>query len=175
MKSLHLLRHAKSSWADPGADDHVRPLNKRGRRAAELIAAHVAALAEPPGLILASDAARTRETLQPIAEALPRPARVLIERELYLAPCERLLARLRRIEEEAASVLVIAHNPGLHELALRLAAAQPRAAQRIGKFPTAALASFGVSGPWRELGPGDALLRDYVTPGDLSPADGDDD
>jgi phosphohistidine phosphatase len=175
MKTLHLLRHAKSSWADPGADDHARPLNKRGRRAADLMAEHVAALPEPPELILASDAARTRETLQSIAAALARPARVLIERELYLAPCERLLARLGRVEEEVASVLLIAHNPGLHELALRLAATQPHAAQRFGKFPTAALASFAVSGPWRELQAGGARLRDYVTPGDLSPSDGDDD
>jgi phosphohistidine phosphatase len=175
MKTLHLLRHAKSSWADPGADDHARPLNKRGRRAAELIAGHVAALPEPPELILASDSARTRETLQAIAEALPRPARVLIERELYLAPCERLLARLRRVDEATASILLIAHNPGLHELALRLAAGQPRAAQRFGKFPTAALASFAVSDPWHDIGDGGARLRDYVTPGDLSPSDGNDD
>jgi phosphohistidine phosphatase len=175
MKTLHLYRHAKSSWADPSGDDHARPLNKRGRRAAAAMAEHIAALAESPALILCSDAARTRETLHHLMTALQRPAEVLVERELYLAPSERLLERLRRVDEGAPSILLLGHNPGLHELALRLAAASPRVAERLGKFPTAALVSFAVSGTWRDLDAGSVRFRDYVTPGELSPSDGDDD
>jgi phosphohistidine phosphatase len=174
MKILYLLRHAKATSAGPAVDDHARPLSRRGRHAAALIAGHIADLAEPPELILASDSVRTRETLHYLAEALKKPAKTLIERELYLASSDRLLARLRRVEDAASVVLLLAHNPGLHELALRLAAAAPRAAERFGTFPTAALVVFAISGTWSSLDAGSVRFRGYVTPGDLSPSDGDD-
>jgi phosphohistidine phosphatase len=173
MKTLHLLRHAKAVSADPAADDHARPLSRRGRDAAALIAGHVAGLAEPPGLILASDSARTRETLHYLVEALRKPAQTSIERGLYLASGDRLLARLRQLDEAASSVLLLGHNPGLHELALRLAAATPRAGERFGTFPTAALAIFAVSGTWSGLDAGSVRFRGYATPGDLSSSDDD--
>ncbi|MBV9802302.1 MAG: histidine phosphatase family protein, partial [Solirubrobacterales bacterium] len=66
-KRLFVLRHAKSSWDNPGLDDHERPLAARGRRALDVIAAHLAATGTEPELVLCSSARRTRETLDGIA------------------------------------------------------------------------------------------------------------
>ncbi|HMK68547.1 MAG TPA: histidine phosphatase family protein, partial [Stellaceae bacterium] len=84
MKTLYLLRHAKSSRSDEQLEDHDRPLNKRGRRAAEAIADHLARSRTAFDLVLSSTALRTQETAQPIIERL-KPRRVLFDRDLYLA------------------------------------------------------------------------------------------
>ena len=181
MKELFLLRHAKSSWADPGMSDTERPLNKRGRRGAAVMAGYLAAEGLRPALILCSPARRTRETLGFISEALGSGIPVHIEPELYLADPATVLERLRRVPDTAGSVLVIGHNPGLHELAVELSgAAGGRAsagAQRLKqKFPTAALARFRLKlERWRDLSDeqlaGGVRLLGYVTPADLLPGD----
>jgi len=169
MKTLHLLRHAKSSWDQDSLDDHDRPLSKRGRRAADAVADHLAATGKAPDLVLASTARRTRETLEPILARL-RPRRIVFDRGLYLAQAATLLDYLRRVDEAVASVLLVGHNPGLHELAVSLA--DPRSPMQpppiSGKFPTAALASFRLSTPWRRLAPGGATLVAYGKPSDLA-------
>jgi len=181
-RTLYLLRHAKSSWAQPQLDDHERPLNGRGRRAATLMAEHIASLPVRPALILCSSALRTRETLAALLDALGDGARhpkVEIERGLYLAQPEALLLRLREAPEECAALLLIGHNPGMHQFACALAGNRggggALAAKLARKFPTAALATFRVNGPWAELGRGGAVLADYTTPGELAPSEGGDD
>src|SRR5262249_54513022 len=109
MHALHLLRHAKSSWADKELDDHDRPLSKRGQRDAEAITRHLAERGSAPDLVLSSTAARARGTLEPLLDRL-KPRRVLLDRDLYLAPGTKLLERLRDASENAGTALLIGHN-----------------------------------------------------------------
>lgn len=165
MHMLTLLRHAKSSWKE-GGDDHERPLSRRGREAARTIGRGLPAAVGALDLVLCSSARRACETLDLVlAGFTPRP-HVLIERGLYLASRERLLERLHGLSEEDGNVLLIGHNPALHELALVLA--EPDAphfgALFGGKFPTAARASFRVETGWAALGRPRPALVAYVTP-----------
>ncbi len=171
MKTLFLLRHAKSSWSEPGLADFDRPLNARGRRAAPLIARHLAHGGLLPGLILCSAARRTRETLALMLPCLARDAVVRIESGLYGADAGTLLRRLRRIEAEVDCVLVIAHNPGLEDLAAGICGGGPEPMRRRmdEKFPTAALAAFALDAArWSSLREGAAILTDFVLPRDLA-------
>lgn len=169
MHMLHLLRHAKSSWKGDG-EDRERPLNRRGREAARLVGKHLAAAIAAPDLVLSSSAARTRETLDLVlAGFTPRP-RSAVEEELYLASGEKLLERLSRLAEEDAEVLLIGHNPGLHELAVTLAQPDARQARAMaaGKFPTAARVSLRIATRWAEIGQSRHAVVDYVTPESLA-------
>jgi phosphohistidine phosphatase len=93
MKTLHLLRHAKSSWKDPGLDDHDRPLSKRGRETAGAIAAYLRRAKIAPDLVICSTAVRARQTLDPIAKAI-KPPKVILERELYEVAQGKIWKRL---------------------------------------------------------------------------------
>jgi phosphohistidine phosphatase len=169
MKTLHLLRHAKSSNKD-GIEDRERPLNRRGRAAARMLGEHLPALLGSVDLVLCSSAVRTRETLDlALARFAPKP-RIAVEDELYLANREKLMRRLRRLDERDANIIVIAHNPGLHDLAIALAeeASPNYQALRSGKFPTAACASFRITGAWSTFGLSRCELIGYFTPGSLA-------
>jgi len=168
MPMLHLLRHAKSSWKDDLAD-HERPLNRRGRAAARQIGRHLPSLAGGIDLVLCSSAVRTRETLDLALVGFAIRPRCLIEDGLYLADCDRLLRRLRQLSEPDRQVLLIGHNPGLHDLVLALAEpGDPRVqALAVGKFPTAARASLWLSTSWPALAGARHRLVDYVTVGAL--------
>ncbi|HYM04894.1 MAG TPA: histidine phosphatase family protein [Stellaceae bacterium] len=167
MKTLHLLRHAKSSWKDTGLDDHERPLSKRGRRAAEALRADMRRAAIAPDIVLCSTALRARQTLDLVAPAL-KPPKVVLDRAIYDAGPARLLKYLAQLPEGADCALLIGHNPALHSLALTIAdaASTARLPPADGKFPTGALASFRFSGPWRALAPHSAVLTAYVVPGE---------
>jgi phosphohistidine phosphatase len=166
-----LLRHAKSGWSHPGLADHDRPLNRRGERAAEAMADHIVRNAPRPDLILCSTAARTRQTLAPLVHRLTSPAPpISLEKGLYLASEETLLARLRALPQEVRTVLLIGHNEGIGELAATMATSGPLA--DLGalheKFPTGALATLRVpDGPWRDLASGAGELVSFVRPRDL--------
>jgi phosphohistidine phosphatase len=166
---LVLLRHAKSSWGDPGLDDRERPLNARGRQAGKLLAAHFAKM-QRPDLVLCSSALRTRQTLDLVAHAWAPPAPAAIEDGLYLASAPALLARLTAVQDEVGTVLVLAHNPGLHHLAEALAAHSSRALRgRLAeKFPTGATATFRFTGPWAGIAHTTIILTDLTIPADLS-------
>ncbi len=166
MRSVHLLRHAKSSWKS-GLPDHERPLAPRGRRAATAICRHMQEQGIEPELVLCSSAGRTRETLEGIEPALGS-AEVAIEEELYGASKAALLDRLRAVPDAVGSVMLIGHNPGIELLALELAQPSPERRELEEKFPTAALATLLFAGAsWRELGPGAATLAGFVKPRDL--------
>jgi phosphohistidine phosphatase len=161
MKRIYLLRHAKSSWKHHELADHDRPLAGRGKRAAKAIAKHMRAQEFDPELVLCSSARRARQTLEWIEPALER-ASVQVEGELYGASACELLTRLRRLPDSVGSVLVIGHNPAIHELALELAGPAPELA---GKFPTAALAALTFDGTaWVELGPEATELVELTRP-----------
>jgi phosphohistidine phosphatase len=164
--ALYLLRHAKSSWADPSLADRERPLAPRGRRDAKRIAKHLRGLGCSPELVLCSPAARTRETLEVVGPALAAST-VVLEEDLYGASSDQLLARLRRVPDAVASVMLVGHNPGLHQLALALASAGDELGRLGAKFPTAALATLDSRKPWSRLGPGDGTLSAFVVPKQL--------
>jgi phosphohistidine phosphatase len=162
--TLHLLRHAKSSW-DEALEDHERPLSRRGREAARRVGKSLPAALGALDLVLCSTAARTRETAQLVLAGLAPPPRILHEDALYLASPAVLLRRLSRLDERDGAVMVIGHNPGLHELAIALA--EPDSphyrAFSAGKFPTTARASFSIASPWAKLEGSRHPLVDYVT------------
>jgi phosphohistidine phosphatase len=164
--TLYLLRHAKSSWADPTLPDRERPLAPRGRRDAKRIAKHLVRIGLEPELVLCSSAARTRETLELVRPAL-KTSRVLFEDELYAATSDGLLARIRLVPDPVESVMLIGHNPSLQQLALVLASAGDELTRLEKKFPTGALATIVLTKSWGELAPADALLMAYVVPKQL--------
>jgi len=169
MHLLHLLRHAKSSRKED-VEDHERPLNRRGREAARRVGQHLLATAGAIDLVMCSSAVRTRETLDlALAGFAPRP-RCVIDDSLYLAGRDELIKRLERLAESDVNVLVIGHNPGLHDLAVALAKSDSPQARALasGKFPTAARVSFRVATRWAALGGARHRLVDYVTAGSLS-------
>ena len=168
-KQLFVLRHAKSSWEDPGLDDHDRPLAPRGRRAVKLLGQHIHDSGIRPDLVLCSSSRRTLETLESVAPG----GEVLIEPELYAASASEIIERLRQVPDEVGSVMVIGHNPGSQTLVLRLVGDDPAGSdgsylsdvQR--KFPTGALATLSFNCGWSELAPGRAQLAAYVRPKSL--------
>jgi len=172
MKTLLLLRHAKSAWSDPRLDDHDRPLNGRGERAAKAIADHIARQGPHPDLILCSTAMRTRQTLAPLLKRLEGPAPpIALERGLYLASEDALLARLQAVADDVPTVLLIGHNDGIGQLAADLAgdgASDALEALR-AKYPTGSLAVLRTpDGSWRDLKPGAARLLAFTRPRDLA-------
>lgn len=166
VKRLFLLRHAKSSWDEPGLADHDRPLAKRGRRASKTIGERMRAEGIAPALVLCSSSERTRETLKRIG--LPAEVEVQLEPELYAASAGELLAVLNRVPDEIESAMLIGHNPGLQDLALQLAGDGAEISRVRHKFPTAALATLDFDGRWRELGPGVCELVGFVKSKDLA-------
>ncbi|GIL39330.1 SixA phosphatase family protein [Roseiterribacter gracilis] len=167
MKSLTLLRHAKSSSDDPGLSDFDRPLNARGVAAATAIGRHLHAHRVQFDTVLVSAARRTVETWTLLAAELEHPPAPTVERTLYLCGRRALLTRIRALPEDAASVLVVAHNPDLHEIASALAAdGDPVELARMHQhFPTGAMAVLRFDGAWSKLA--EASLDSYVVPREL--------
>ena len=169
MKTLYLLRHAKSSWDEPGLADFDRSLSGRGKRACRALVEAISRFGVAPELILCSSATRTQETFKRIAPAFTNKYTLSVERQLYLASARKLLGRLRRVPDDTPSAMLIGHNPGLQGLAQSLAGRGDRAMlDRLAvKFPTAALAELNFSGTkWRALDAGTAELVRLWTPRD---------
>lgn len=161
MKRLWVLRHAKSSWEEPGLTDHDRPLAPRGRKAGKRLRRWAAANDVRPELVLCSTAVRARATLDLVSPALGSP-RVEIEGGLYQAWADDLLERLRVVAPDVEAVLMVGHNPGLHNLVALLA---PPGSD---DFPAGALAELRIPvGDWKDLQPGGATLVKLVVPRQL--------
>lgn len=145
MKTLYLLRHAKSSWDEPGQSDHERPLNKRGRKAAPRMGELMAERDLLPDAIFCSTAVRAKETLEHIVSSSGYCGPVTYEERLYLAPVETYLELLEEIDDDISSVMTIAHNPGMAGVFAYFTG-------RGIHFPTAALARIEIPiESWREL------------------------
>jgi phosphohistidine phosphatase len=164
---LLLIRHAKSSWDDPALPDRERPLNGRGRRAAERIGDHLRAEGLVPDLVLCSPAARARETLE---RSRLDAAEVRTEPSIYEGSVRDLLELIRAIGEDVSSAGLIGHDPAMHELASALAGDDEREpAERVReRFPTGAVAVFELDGDWRETAPDRASLVAFIRPKDLT-------
>jgi phosphohistidine phosphatase len=172
MPRLHLLRHAKSS-RDDDIEDRDRPLSRRGREEARRIGESLPAALGAVDLVLCSSALRTRQTAEMVLAGFAPTPRVRFEDGLYLASANTLTRRLTRLDEAEASVLLIGHNPGLHELAIALASPDsPRfRALTAGKFPTTARASLDLATGWATLAGTRHALVAYVTPKSLGKED----
>lgn len=168
MKTLYLLRHAKSSWDDPYLPDHDRPLAPRGRRAARKLADHLRRAGIAPALVLCSTARRATETLDAIMPALRAPD-VRLEEDLYLASTEELVHRLHEIPAPVPSVLLIGHNPSIQSAALALARGNDQAlvARLRDKMATGALATLELESEWSSAAPATARLVSFVVPREL--------
>ena len=170
MKTLLLLRHAKSSWDDPSLADFGRPLASRGVKAAKRMGGEIAQRRWLPDRVLVSPALRTRQTWELVAAGLPGMPAVKFPEALYEASAEEILAEIRKTPETVGSLLVLGHNPGLEDLAEGLAGgdSDTDSLRRLReKFPTAALARLEVEGEWRKLQPGCARLTQYLRPKEL--------
>ncbi len=164
MKTLILMRHAKSDWDDPTLEDIERPLNRRGRMSAGALGEWLETGGHRPERVLLSSAVRTQETWARVATQLSDEADVLVLEALYLAPEERMLEQLRRKGGDADVVMMICHNPGTAALAERLLET-PIREMALAQFPTGATAiiDFDVQ-DWREVGPALGRLQDFIVP-----------
>ena len=118
MRRLTLMRHADARWNDPALPDLERPLNRRGAAAAEAMARRLLELELVPDLLLASPARRTQQTAEIVARELSlAPRRVVREEALYLASAPDMLKLVQHTGPRIAHLLLIAHNPGVSELA----------------------------------------------------------
>lgn len=133
MKTLLLLRHAKSSWKDTSLADHDRPLNKRGKRDAPRMGELLRDEGLIPGLIVSSTAKRARRTAKRAAKGSGYSGEVQLSETLYHAGPEEFIQVLRDLPEKYESVMLVGHNPGLEEFLEGLTGAYRR-------LPTAALA-----------------------------------
>src|SRR2546421_2803791 len=116
MKTLLLLRHAKSSWADPGQPDFERPLNERGRASAPVMGRFLARRMLKPDVVVCSPAERARETAALALEAAELSPPMRYDTRIYEAGAARLVEVVREIAEPAASAMLVGHNPGMEEL-----------------------------------------------------------
>lgn len=167
MKTLYLLRHAKSSWDDPELADHDRPLAPRGTRAAAIMGRYMIANGMMPDFVLCSTARRAVDTLAIVLKRYGREIPVSYERGLYLTGRRALLDRMRNVSDDAGSVLLVAHNPDLQDLALSLAeTGDAKTMQALkAKFPTAGLAVLACPiDTWQGLAERTARLERFVPP-----------
>ncbi len=173
MKRLSMLRHAKSGWDDPVARDFDRPLNPRGRRGAERMGVHAAAIGLDADFVLASPAVRVTETLDLF---LPAAGLDGIEphwdRRIYLASSATLFDCLKDLPGSAEHVLMSGHNPGMEDLILELVADGGDGLRDTleEKYPTAALAIIELDiDQWAEVDNGVGRLTHFTRPRDLDP------
>lgn len=163
---LLLLRHAKSAWPE-GVSDKERPLNGRGRAAAKLTGDYLADVKLIPDLALVSTARRAQETWALVSERLPLQPETRNIAELYAASSGQIIDVLQAVEPAARTVLILAHNPGMQDLALALCGGGDAASRESmsDKYPTAGLAVIDFpAAQWRDVGRGMGRLDRFVTP-----------
>ena len=173
MKTLILLRHAKSGWDDAVTRDFDRPLNPKGKRAARTVGRHARELGLVFDRAVASPAERVMETLNQFGQGYGRTVTPDWERRIYLAAAATLLDVVHEADDAAASLLVAGHNPGLEELTLMLVPDRDGDEVREQveeKFPTASLAVIRFDADrWSEIAAGAGTLVRFVRPRDLDP------
>lgn len=170
MKRLCLLRHAKSDWSDPASDDFSRPLNARGEVTADFMAGYIAQSPYRPNLVLCSTAKRASQTCAPLAASLGNVPVTYVD-ALYHAMPDALLALVHDAPDDAETLLVVAHNPGLvllamalardpeDEIALAVANGVPTGGFIVFEFPEAL--------SWRDIAEGQAETVFFGRPRDL--------
>ena len=176
MKTLTLLRHAKSSWDDTVERDFDRPLNARGYRAAERMGAEIASLGLAFDQVCASPAVRVKETLAGVEKGAGVRFAPRFEPLIYLASGETLLEVVHSLDDTASRALLVGHNPGLEDLLLMLVPeGGPLRIQAALKYPTATLAAIDLPiARWADAAPATGTLTRFIRPRDLDPSLGPD-
>lgn len=177
MKTLTLLRHAKSSWDDTVERDFDRPVNGRGRRAAARIGRWVADAGLNFDHIVASPAVRVRQTIEGVEDGLGGALKPQWDTRIYLSSAATLMLLVQQFSDDRSDALLVGHNPGCEDLLLMLV---PPGGGLRGeaelKYPTATLArmEFDIA-HWADLGDNSARLTHFIRPRDLDPTLGPDD
>ncbi len=171
MLRLMLLRHAKSSWTEPGVDDMDRPLTPLGERAAQAMGRVMAAKQLLPDIVLCSPARRARDTWKLVAEEIRTAPRLIVEAAIYdFGNGGRLIEAVRRAGDGARTVLVVGHNPSMERGAARLAGKSGgKLKERLEKkYPTGALAVIAFDlADWQGLNDGEGELQHFIRPKDI--------
>jgi len=159
-RTLIVVRHAKSSWANAALADHDRPLNARGERDAPVMAARLAARGPVPDFILSSSAKRALATADFFAEALSLGERsVIVRPEIYGAGVEDMLELLQGLDDEMTVALVVGHNPTFTELVDLLDG------DSIGHLPTCGVVTLEMDdAPWAAVHEGMFRIVDFDYP-----------
>lgn len=166
MGRLLLLRHAKTERAVAGERDRDRKLTAQGRADAPLMGVYMVRHGLLPDLVLTSPAARAEETLVQVTAAFATPPRIVADERIYNASAETLV-RLIRETRDAKTILVVGHNPGLHEFALRLiASGDPATREHLNeKLPTSGLVVIDFAfDEWSRLRADSGRLETFVSP-----------
>jgi phosphohistidine phosphatase len=163
IKTLLLMRHAKSDWKQPGLADHDRPLNTRGQQSAPAMANHLRQTGWQVDIILASSAVRVQQTVALMREHWSAEVDVLTVPTLYLASPQQIMVEVQSLHDSWNSALVVAHNPGLAHLVSQLTG-------REIEMPTAAVAIFKFDADsWQSLWQGKPpVLCEFFKPRDLA-------
>lgn len=164
MKTLLLLRHAKSSWEDPSLSDFDRPLNERGVGDAKLMGKFICKMKIDPDLIVSSPAERARQTTELVLTSSGLQLELRFDARIYEASTRRLLEVISQIEDTVDTVMLVGHNPGFEELVEALTNTERG-------MPTAALACIELrDNQWKTVGAGKGQPKWLVTPKDLKRA-----
>jgi phosphohistidine phosphatase len=166
MRRLMILRHAKAERIAPGERDRDRKLAKRGRSDAPAIGAYMARHRLVPDLALVSPAARCQETWTLVAAAFAKTPKTVNDERLYNAGAERLIGVITETDG-ARCVLLVGHNPGIHDLAVELiASGEVEARERVSeKLPTSGLVVIDLAfDEWAQLHPHAGRLERFVNP-----------
>jgi len=182
VKTLTLLRHAKSGYDDPLLRDFDRPLADRGRRSAATIggwlkASLAAGMIDDFDHVAASPAVRCRQTIEGVEAGMAARLAPIYEQRIYLASSATLVELVAGFADHRHHALLVGHNPGLEDLLLELV---PRGSalrdSAEAKFPTATLARLDIAiDRWAQVDGGRAVLTHFIRPRDLDPSLGLDD
>ena len=182
MKTLTLLRHAKSGYDDPLLRDFDRPLNDRGRRAAETIGKWLRSALKAGTIadfdhVAASPAVRCRQTIEGVEAGMAARLAPIYENRIYLASSATLVELVAGFAEHHHHALLVGHNPGLEDLLLELVLpGNALRAEAEAKYPTATLARLDIAiDRWAQVDGGHAVLTHFIRPRDLDPSLGPDD
>lgn len=168
MKTLYVLRHAKSDWGDESLRDFDRPLNHRGRKAAKAVGEEMAERGIHPDLVITSPAARAKETVERVLDGYGQSFTVSEDRRIYEAGVGTLVEIVRGAPDDVGHLMIVGHNPGLQALILRLTEASALREEAAEKFPTGALAEIRIAiDRWAGAAPGTGQLEDLIKPRDL--------
>lgn len=167
MKRLTILRHARARAESASSGDFGRTLNAGGREDARAAGEAMKRRGELFDQLIASPAARVRETIEEVARGFGELPEAEYDEELYMASVARLLRAVRALRDDSRQALVVGHNPGLKELVAALARPGALAARAAERFPTAALALIDLDcGSWADVRPGIGTLVELIVPGD---------
>ena len=161
MKTIYLVRHAKSDWDDPSIRDFDRPLNKRGKNNAPSMGKLLKQQGIIPELVITSTAMRAKTTAELVtAEIGIKPDKMVYEKELYLASAQEIFLLIKETPPEYNSVMIVAHNPGITELLNRLTGGN----NFVANIPTCGVAELQFEGEWNKLASGKCLLEKFLVP-----------